>query len=45
MSTKRLKFLKRHKILQKDIQLTVEANGPAKRFTITLNLPRLQISG
>src|SRR5687767_7312289 len=38
MSTKRLKFLKRQKILQKDIQLAVESNGPAKRFTIDLRL-------
>lgn len=36
MSTKRIKFLKRKKILQKDIQLSVEANGPAKRFTLRL---------
>lgn len=34
MSTKRIKFLKRKKILQKHVQLTLETNGPVKRFTI-----------
>ena len=38
MSTKRIKFLSRKKILQKDIRVRLEVNGPSKRFTAGLNI-------
>lgn len=38
MSTKRIKFLSRKKILQKDIRVRLEVNGLSKRFTATVHL-------
>jgi hypothetical protein len=38
MPTKRIKFLSRKKILQKDIRVKLEVNGPSKRFTASAHL-------
>ena len=38
MSIRRIKFLKRKKILQTHVQVAVEVNGPAKRFTAVVTL-------
>lgn len=38
MSTKRIKFLSRKKILQKDIQVRLDAIGGTKRFTAAVDL-------
>jgi len=38
MSTKRIKFLQRRKILQEDIRITLEQHGPARRVAVELKL-------
>lgn len=38
MATKRLKFLKRTKIKQEDIRITLDVSGSVKRFTASLSL-------
>ena len=38
MPTKRIKFLNRKKVLQKDVHIRLEVNGPSKRFTAKIDL-------
>ena len=38
MATKRIKFLNRKKIFQKDVEINLEILGPTKRFAATLKL-------
>lgn len=45
MATKRLKFLSRKKILQKDVRISLEVRGRTKRFSATLSLAEYEFPG